>query len=316
MASPAPKTPKTTPVWSAETTGASPARPATTDGRKSMAGSLSLPDLNVVERRNAAYAETWRQHVGHAAKARHMTLELARRRQLEAAAVEACARRGRSRVLSAQRLLGTPLPAGMTPLEFESHATGRREALHAMHVDCIQREEQARRQQLAQREATLAADRAEMNRFLEAEAQRRVRDNKAQHVEAIRHKRELERQRLVTDRERDLAERAAERAAREEVSRQRAASLAETAAARRAQKDALTKEREEQSRREVKAREARARAKAQSQAAQRAHIQREQTSDYAKRLEKVRGTAAMRVCGSLGPPHAHVMSGVHVTACD
>ena len=65
------------------------------------------------------------------------------------------------------------------------------------------------REATAKREATWAADRAEQLQHLRDEANFCVRSNRQQQEEAMAHRRRLERERLVTNREKDLAERKA-----------------------------------------------------------------------------------------------------------
>ena len=259
-------------------------RPSTSD--PAYRRGLSLPDIRTVDRRNAAYGVGWRRQVDHMSKTQEMNKQLADRRVHEQSIAHSRSVRNLTRVSSARHLLGTPLRAGMTPLELEAVATGRREAQTELHAECMRREEAMRRELIAKREETLASDQKEQLTYLQQEAQYRVKTNKLQQADALRFRRALELKRNVTDRERDLAERAAERKQREANKQQRQDELEKKCSANRSRLDKLAKQREEEARRLVKAREAAADEKARRKALVQAYSARLSMSDYAKRLEK------------------------------
>ncbi len=253
----------------------------------SAAQSLSLPDLAVIERRTTSYATSWQQQVDGHEEAQHHSAKMAKRLQHEAEVVASSHERlTRPRADAARQLLSTPLPATITPEQYESFAAGQREALHYMQKDCLRREEVARRCHLASREATLAADRAETLEFLRAEALFRVSSHRSQLEEAMQRRRALEQKRLQVDRVAELAARAKEKAAREAQRRAREAELAQTVAERRAGKEEAEKRQREEAKAAAEARAEAARRKAELKAARKAHVARQASGEFAKRLEK------------------------------
>ena len=238
----------------------------------SLLTSLSLPDLKVVERRNDAYAEAWRQRVDHHASAQSYAARLAARRKHEAEVLQEI--RGMRDTLTSSGRTG--VLADLTPVPH---------SIKSMHADCMRREELARRSLIASRETILAADRMETLGHLKKEANFRVRSNKDQHAEAMKHKRALERKRLEVDRAAELALRAKEKAKKEARKQQQAAELEQTVADRRASKDQATKREEAKAYQKKKQRDAAAEAKAAALRAHRAAVERWKTAELAKKLE-------------------------------
>ena len=253
-----------------------------------MSGSLSLPDLKLVDRRVAATSGVWRKHVEGVEKIKDTTVRLADRRKHEATVYLKRTNRAMSRVRTARTLLATPLPAGMTPEQWDSVSTSQREAQGEMHNDCLRREEMMRRQRIAERDARVAADRIEALSYVKQEEAFRLHARHFQETEWALHKRELEALRGETvTRERMLAERAAEKAHREELRQRRQQNVAMAVAERRAHREALEKEKMETSKRERARTEERAERKARARAATRAYTERAQAVEYSKRLEKM-----------------------------
>jgi len=253
---------------------------APTAARKGTAlASLSLPDLKIVERRNNAYAEAWRQRVTHHATAQIDTVKLAERRKREADVImkisESRAQTGsnRSRTIADEplRILTAPMPSA---------------AIKNMHADCMRREEIARRAEIAKREATLAADRAETLEHLKQEATFRVQSNLTQNVEVMRRRRVLEQKRNDTDRAVEIAARAKEKAAKERQKASQAAELQQLVDERRAAKQAAEKREEAKALAQRKAREAAAEAKEAMMRERRDYMERCKEWTLAKKLEK------------------------------
>jgi len=247
-----------------------------------LSASFTVTDLTELQRRNTAYAALWRTQVEDHSQAQKRAVVQASRQRLVASAVP----RHRRRAEAARQLLSSPLPANITPQQYESHAAARREAMQFMHEDCMAREEIALRNREASREATLAADRAQTLGFLKQEAALRVRSNRQQLEEALLHKRALSHRRLQTDRAAELAERAKEKEDKQERRQRHADSLAQSVESRRRQKEAAIKKGEEEARGEAKAREAAAEMKRRTKRAQAVALEREKDAEYAKRLEK------------------------------
>ena len=123
-----------------------------------------------LESRVTAYQQTWAERCEQVEKGKVFAEKIAQRRGLDAQVSDFKARLRTPKVRSARELLGTPLSGAMTPFKMESVITGRRDAMHAMHTDCIKREEQQKREEIAMREATFARDRAEALRAMREES--------------------------------------------------------------------------------------------------------------------------------------------------
>ena len=253
-----------------------------------MRKSLSLPEVMVksVRRRNEAFAETWRQRVDWHADAQAHAVVRANRLKHAASVADLRTDSRQSVVHSARRLLGTPLPAGMTPRDFETVSASRREALNAMHADCLRREERARQHDLARRAAVLAADQAETLGHLKAEAAFRVQSNRAMLEKELAHRRTLERKQVLDVHAAAKFERAKEKVAKAKQKARKEAALAEAVAARRAVREEMQKQWDLKTGERQAAREKAAKAKAEAKRALQEHLEREKAADYAKRLEK------------------------------
>lgn len=283
-----------------------PATPAATPGKMSSAGAptwgdgrpststatlgrsiVSLPDLKSVDRRVAAFKVMCHERVEAVERARDTVVQLAHRRQHEASVFTRREHRSMHRVHSARSLLGTPLKANMTPFEYESHATGRREALRNMHQDCLRREQISQRQQLAHKEALLAQDTAEQLGFERQQEAFRVDSKKQQEHEWVAHRRYLQRRRKQElNMEAELAERHAEKAHRVRLREEAAAKVRAGCAARRAHKEAMEKDRLLEEKQSAARREDAAAFKARKLAFAKSLVAHGQQCDYAKRLEK------------------------------
>ena len=169
-------------VAAPEWKGGRPGEPIFT-GSGSLKNSLSLPDIAQVDRRNQAYKTGW---IAQVTRVEELETAAAERRRAAQAGPRCIAREASATARDGAKNQATPLPANITPLEFESKTTGLREAQAEMHQDCLRREEAARREQIARREATWAADRAEALKFLREEASFRVQSNWVQQAEGIR----------------------------------------------------------------------------------------------------------------------------------
>ena len=275
-------------------------RPATTESRRSLQVSLSLPDLKMVERRNQAYAVMWDKHVDLHERQHDVTATIALRRRQEKSVAETWEERRQPHVDAARQLLSN-LTAD------DRHTTGRREALNALQADCLRREEIARRCRIASREAVLAADRAEQLAHLQAEARLRVQYNKEQLADSLAYKRALQLKRQDTNRAAELAARAKQKADKLEWSRRHAAELQQTIMDRRAHKEAAEKKREQEEREQKLARAEAARAKAQANREQRSQMNRQLSAEFAGRLEKALRLANEQAKQAEDAFHCHAM---------
>ena len=122
------------------------------DGRPStgtLRSNLSLPDIKTIERRVAAVSNVGKKEVENHEKVKDVLVKRAHRVAHEATIYTKRANRAMPRVRVARVVLATPLSAGITPAEYESVVTERREAQREMHQDCLRRAENMRRQQMA-----------------------------------------------------------------------------------------------------------------------------------------------------------------------
>jgi len=261
--------------------------------KSQLKASLSLPDLQEVDRHNIAYGVSWRSQIEEHKQAQEHSVKMAERyKHLAAVVEEGREQRDRPRMEAARRVLGTPLPANeiqfaaLKPLQYEQIAADRREAMHHLHVDCLRREEVARRCHIASREATLAADRAETLSHLRVEAMFRVRANHAQLEEALQHKRTLEHQHGEVNRAAELAERRKLKSSLAKQRKQYATEAADAMANRRAEREAAEKQALLDAQREAKAKEQALKLKAERKAEKKLLAEREASNEYAQRLEK------------------------------
>jgi hypothetical protein len=246
-----------------------------TVSKGSAAASLSLPDLRVVERRNLAYAESWRQQVHEHAAAQAHTAKLAERRKHEA------------KVLAEIRELRAPAILGITRSNTsESLSELTPVSVKSMHADCLRREEYTRRLQQALKEEVLAADRAETLAFLKREALFRVRSNKEQQAEELRRKRLIEYERGDLGRAAELKRRSKEKAAIEAQKQAEAAQLEQICTQRRAAKEAAEKREEEKALKKQKERKQADEEKRRLQREQQYYMERCKYWTLAKKLKK------------------------------
>ena len=241
----------------------------------SAAASLSLPDLRSVERRNLAYAESWRQQVHEHAAAQAHTAKLAERRKHEA------------KVLAEIREIRAPAILGITRNSTsESLSELTPVSVKSMHADCLRREEYTRRLQQALKEEVLAADRAETLAFLKREALFRVRSNKEQQAEELRRKRLIEYERGDLGRAAEMKRRSKEKAAIEAQKQAEAAQLEQICTQRRAAKDAAEKREEEKALKKQKERKQADEEKRRLQREQQYYMERCKYWTLAKKLKK------------------------------
>jgi hypothetical protein len=245
-----------------------------TVSKGSAAASLSLPDLRVVERRNLAYAESWRQQVHEHAAAQAHTAKLAERRKHEA------------KVLAEIRELRAPAILGITRSNTSESLSDTPVSVKSMHADCLRREEYTRRLQQALKEEVLAADRAETLAFLKREALFRVRSNKEQQAEELRRKRLIEYERGDLGRAAELKRRSKEKAAIEAQKQAEAAQLEQICTQRRAAKEAAEKREEEKALKKQKERKQADEEKRRLQREQQYYMERCKYWTLAKKLKK------------------------------
>jgi hypothetical protein len=250
---------------------------------------LSLPDIKSVDRKVAAYGEIWEGQTKRVEKSKQSQDKLTDRRKYEATVVAKTAVRGHQRTARARAHLGTPLPAGLTLVDMDTFNTSNREAHNELHADCLRRELRAAKLEKAQREATMAADRAEHLRAVKVEERCRVQWKMMQEETYWKHRRRVEayRQREYASLESHHIDRWEHKALRESLRQAQQQKNTESVAARRRQKEEAEKELKEQKAKEAANREANAQAKEAAKAAAKAHVEREHAVDYVRRLEKV-----------------------------